>query len=476
MTSKYRVEYALKSHRRDQLIEWVKGLLISPFVLFSQPAGDFEDVDAVFDANTAEVRRRYAEIMRGIEAMIDEHRQLQDLQSLQAPKQAPRPSRLQMLVPTAGPFFTALPLEAAFMYQDARRHISSRRLVPPSFNDVRLTLNTAQLMALTATSAHGANGTKHDRDGTAVGGQHSADTLQLVTFDGDLTLYADGQNLEPDSPIIPRIMALLRRNIKVGIVTAAGYDAAEKYYERLHGLLDAVHASTELTTAQKHSLLVVGGEASFVFSYCATAPANALLAPVDPADWMPDAMKQWPTDDLNQLLDLAETTLRACVDRMQLPAQILRKARAVGMIPLARQNSQHPNDLIQIARESLEEIVLTVQKRLEVSPAGRAGRVPFCAFNGGRDVFVDIGDKSWGVLICQHALLFLGKPGMPGSPPPPELQDEVVARPGTTLHVGDQFLSAGANDFRARRAATTAWVANPLETEALLDELLELIG
>ncbi|KIH87557.1 IMP-specific 5'-nucleotidase 1 [Sporothrix brasiliensis 5110] len=471
MTSKYRVEYALKSHRRDQLIEWVKGLLISPFVLFSQPAGDFEDDDEVFASNTAEVRRRYAEIMRDIEAMIDEHRLLQDLQSLETPKQSPRPSRLQMLVPTAGPFFTALPLEAAFMYQDARRHISSRRLVPPSFNDVRLTLNTAQLMALTATSA---NGTRHGRNGAVVA--RSADSLQLVTFDGDLTLYADGQNLEPDSPIIPRIMALLRRNIKVGIVTAAGYDAAEKYYERLHGLLDAVHTSTELSDAQKHSLLVVGGEASFVFSYSATAPPNARLAPVDPADWMPDAMKQWPTDDLTQLLDLAETTLRACVDRMQLPAQILRKARAVGMIPLPRKNSQHPNDLIQIARESLEEIVLTVQKRLEVSPAGRAGRVPFCAFNGGRDVFVDIGDKSWGVLICQHALLFLGKPGMPGSLPPPELQPEAVARPGTTLHVGDQFLSAGANDFRARRAATTAWVANPLETEALLDELLELIG
>ncbi|CAK7224702.1 IMP 5'-nucleotidase [Sporothrix curviconia] len=469
MTSKYRVEYALKSHRRDQFIEWVKGLLISPFVLFSQPAGDFEDVDAVFAANTAEVRRRYAEIMRGIEAMIDEHRQLQTLHSLQStPHGTPRPSRLQMLVPTVGPFFTALPLEAAFMYQDARRHISSRRLVAPSFNDIRLTLNTAQLMALT--SSHGS---KHSRSGSPIEtGGGMTGSLQLVTFDGDLTLYADGQNLEPDSPIIPRILALLRRDIKIGIVTAAGYDAAEKYYERLHGLLNAVHESADLTEAQKHSLLVVGGEASFVFAYSATAPANALLTPVDPADWMPDAMKQWPTEDLTQLLDLAETTLRSCVERMQLPAHILRKARAVGMIPLARENAQYPNDLIQIARESLEEIVLTVQKRLEVSAAGRAGRVPFCAFNGGRDVFVDIGDKSWGVLICQHALLFLGKPATDGSPldvPP------AVAHPGTTLHVGDQFLSAGANDFRARRAATTAWVANPLETEALLDELLALL-
>ena len=50
------------------------------------------------------------------------------------------------------------------------------------------------------------------------------------------------------------------------------------------------------------------------------------------------------------------------------------------------------------------------------------------ALIGGSDVFVDIGDKSWGVLSCQR---YLG--GIEG---------------GKTLHVGDQFLSAGANDFK----------------------------
>ena len=60
-----------------------------------------------------------------------------------------------------------------------------------------------------------------------------------------------------------------------------------------------------------------------------------------------------------------------------------------------------------------------------------------------------------------------------------------------TLHIGDQFLSAGANDFKvsfctslslpyyeaytasyqARLASTTAWIANPAETVELLDEL-----
>jgi IMP and pyridine-specific 5'-nucleotidase len=43
------------------------------------------------------------------------------------------------------------------------------------------------------------------------------------------------------------------------------------------------------------------------------------------------------------------------------------------------------------------------------------------------------------------------------------------------LHVGDQFLSAGSNDFKARVVGTTAWIANPTETVELLDELKGMI-
>lgn len=57
---------------------------------------------------------------------------------------------------------------------------------------------------------------------------------------------------------------------------------------------------------------------------------------------------------------------------------------------------------------------------------------------GGNDVFVDIGNKYYGVRACQK---YLG--GIEGS---------------QTLHVGDQFLSAGANDFKARSAlALLCW-------------------
>lgn len=88
---------------------------------------------------------------------------------------------------------------------------------------------------------------------------------------------------------------------------------------------------------------------------------------------------------------------------------------------------------------------------------------------GGNDVFVDIGDKSWGVRVCQQ---YFGG-----------------IDPSKTLHIGDQFLSAGANDFKVRKktpfeslqtdafvsqarlASTTAWIASPAETVELLDEL-----
>jgi IMP and pyridine-specific 5'-nucleotidase len=72
---------------------------------------------------------------------------------------------LQLLVPSIGTFFTRLPLAAAFKYQDQKRFISSRRFVPPSFNDIRLVLNTAQVMGLIGTGP-----------------------LELATFDGDVTL------------------------------------------------------------------------------------------------------------------------------------------------------------------------------------------------------------------------------------------------------------------------------------------------
>lgn len=410
MTTRYRVEYALKTHRRDQLIEWIKGLLAVPFVLHSQPTAVFEENAQTVHQQASVAQRRYAEIMRDVEDIINDHIEHQKLGK-------PDRSKLKLLVPTVANFFTPLALHDAFIFQDQRRSISYRRFVPPSFNDVRLVLNTAQIMSLVRTGP-----------------------IELVTFDGDVTLYDDGMNLLPENPIIPKILQLMRRGSKIGIVTAAGYTEASRYYGRLFGLLHAIQES-DLPLESKQGFMIMGGESSFCFKFDENSPD--LLKFVPREEWVLKEMLLWSDADVAELLDIAEASLRDTVKNMRMNAEIVRKERAVGIIP---KNGD------RFCRETLEETVLIVQKVLDISEVGQ--RLPFCAFNGGNDVFVDIGDKSWGVLACQRIF-----GSIEGS---------------KTLHVGDQFLSAGANDFKARLACTTAWIANPTETCQLLDEIAEL--
>jgi IMP and pyridine-specific 5'-nucleotidase len=387
---------------------------------------------------------RYSQIMKDVEELILDHIAHQQSGTAHA-------SKLKLLVPSVGTFFTALPLQDAFNYQDAKRCISSRRFVPPSFNDIRLVLNTAQAMSIVRKSK-----------------------LELVTFDGDVTLYDDGESLTPDNPVIPRILDLLRNGTRIGIVTAAGYLEAHKYYERLYGLLDAVASSDDLREQARNRLVVMGGEANFLFTY--TPDVDCKLQSVPKADWQLPEMQSWTEENVTALLDVAERALKDCVHTMRLPVSVLRKERAVGI---------YPSKGIKLAREQLEEtvlvtqrilvsyprafliksIILTISNRNSPKPANASPSAhstvsissPFkptqtnLPQTGGNDIFVDIGDKSWGVMACQQ---YFG--GIEG---------------GKSLHVGDQFLSAGANDFKARLASTTAWIANPAETVYLLDEI-----
>lgn len=258
-------------------------------------------------------------------------------------------SKLKFLVPSVGVFFTSLLLEEAFIYQDSRRRISSRRFVPPSFNDIRLTLNSAQMMSLI-------------RNGP----------LQLVTFDGDVTLYDDGQSLTEDNPVIPRILKLLTQNLKVGIVTAAGYTDASRYYSRLFGLLEAIKTAVAGDEIRNPALIVLGGESNYLFTF--DLASSHLLKYIPRKDWMLEEMKQWTEPDVTALLDVAEVALRECISNMHLPAEILRKERAVGIVQ--KSGSRLP----KFTREQLEETVLVTQQVVEMSAAGR--KLPFCAFNG----------------------------------------------------------------------------------------------
>lgn len=214
-------------------------------------------------------------------------------------------SKLKLLVPTVGIFFTPLNLHDAFLYQDSRRYISHRRYVAPSFNDIRLTLNTAQVMSLV-------------RSGP----------MELVTFDGDVTLYDDGESLDPSSPVLPRLMNLLRKGTRVGIVTAAGYTLAKAYYERLHGLLDAVYAS-DLPSTLKENLIVLGGECNYLFRFSEGEPDRLKWVPRK--DWLLDEMRLWQEEDIVALLDIAEMALKDCVLSLRLEGQIVRKDRCVSI-------------------------------------------------------------------------------------------------------------------------------------------------
>lgn len=255
-------------------------------------------------------------------------------------------SKLKLLVPTVGSFFTRLYLKDAFKYQDQQRFISRRRFVAPSFNDVRLILNSAQILGLVHTRG-----------------------LELVTFDGDVTLYDDGTNMAPDNAVIPRIIHLLQQDIKVGIVTAAGYTEEAKYYERLQGLLDVMHNSPDLTDSQRSGLIVMGGESNYLFRYDASSPHKLVYVPRE--QWVIGEMATWKEEDITELLNIAESSLRACVANLSLPVSVLRKDRAVGV---------YPQNKGRLSREQLEETVLVVQNTVERSQVGT--RLPFCAFNG----------------------------------------------------------------------------------------------
>jgi len=89
-----------------------------------------------------------------------------------------------------------------------------------------------------------------------------------------------------------------------------------------------------------------------------------------------------------------------------------------------------------LTRECLEEAVLASQRTLSYHPVSE--KIPFCCFNGGSDVWVDVGDKSLGVSVLQTYFHNSST----------TTNDEEIWG-GNTLHVGDQFMSLGGNDFKA---------------------------
>lgn len=364
---------------------------------------------------------RFSEILGCIEELIEDHMSF-------TRRGCPELSRLSHLVPTIGAFFTKLPLREAFVIQNKKRSIAKRMFVPPSFNDVRFLLNSAQVISI-------------------------AGKVKTLTFDGDQTLYDDGKDFGHDSALVDILIKLLEKNVAVAVVTAAGYpNEPLKYEKRLTGLLHKFKDS-KLTPAQLSRFYVLGGECNYLFSYdseighLVSVPETAY----NPPEWSTAAY----ASAINEILDVAERHLRKRVKDLDLAGScmLLRKSRAVGVIPAAG---------AQLSREQLDELCLSVQKKVSsyqdikaLNPSEEPYiHIPFCAFNGGSDAWFDIGNKLIGVKILQDLL------GCGG--------DE-------TLHFGDQFLSTG-NDVATRGVCCTAWITSPRETEEVLAELLPLLG
>ena len=132
--------------------------------------------------------------------------------------------------------------------------------------------------------------------------------------------------------------------------------------------------------------------------------------------YIEDAPGNWKEENVKILLDVAEQSVKESVTNLRLRGRVIRKKRSVGLIPLYKDS---------IPREALDESVLTAQEKLDEHIEVK---LPFCAFNGGSDVWVDVGNKRVGVHILSAYL------GMP--------INEI-------LHIGDQFLNTG-NDFAGK--------------------------
>ena len=94
---------------------------------------------------------------------------------------------------------------------------------------------------------------------------HIRDSVRLVTFDGDQTLYEDGGNFPRDSPLVHDIIALINKGVRVALVTAAGYPGnPERYEMRLSGLFaEMTEQNVDEEVASR--FLVVGGECNYLF-------------------------------------------------------------------------------------------------------------------------------------------------------------------------------------------------------------------
>jgi IMP and pyridine-specific 5'-nucleotidase len=343
---------------------------------------------------------------------------------------------------------------------------TKRKHIQPSFNEIRHILNLAQILAFRKKDPNHEDtdnlASSMDRlvvtndpkncikDESSSIAAEQLNGPRMITFDGDQTLYSDGANFESNPRLAFYIYQLLRHGVAVAVVTAAGYEyEVEKYELRLSGLLHYFQ-QRGLSQEQCERFYLFGGECNYLLQL----GSNYRLHPVKqsgPGGWststkyLLDSPGNWSDDEIKRLLDGSQETFQQAMEELKLKGRIIRKHRSVGLVPLPG---------AEMTRESLDEAVLRVHEKLHHMNGVSGPGIPFCAFNGGTDAWVDCGSKRVGVQILQ---CYLG------------------IEPAETLHIGDQFLNTG-NDYAARAASPCVWITNPTETSYCLKTILRLAG
>lgn len=162
-------------------------------------------------------------------------------------------------------------------------------------------------------------------------------------------------------------------------------------------------------------------------------------------NYLDESPGNWAEEEIKNLLDVSEEAVTESLEDQNIRGKVIRKRRSIGLVPLPGQS---------IPREALDETVLRCQIRLSMMNNGTGPNMPFCAFNGGKDVWVDAGNKRVAVKILGS---YLG------------------VEEYRTLHIGDQFLNTG-NDYAARAVCPCIWITSPDETTYILKTILKLAG
>ncbi len=398
--------------RKDKLVEWIKEMMHHSFVL----------------GNSVE---SYITTMEYIEELVREHREWTD--SSRALRR--KTSRLKTLVPTVDVFHTELHLKDAFTKYNNKYAITSRKHVPPTFNEIRHVLNLSQLLAI-------------------------GDDLKFISFDGDQTLYSDGGNFEEKSGLSYQIIELIKAGVIICVITAANYfHDGPKYEVRLQGLLRRF-IKAGLSEEEINRFYIVGGECNWLLqAHKRENDEGKLVARIEGVEhevWQADEYdapkpSKWPQEEIDRVLDIAEASFNNSRQEMRLRARILRKPTSVGIIPGGAKMIQevpqgHGNE--KLKSEALDEVVLRAID--ELNNMEHSVSFPYCAFNGGRDAWVDIGSKGVAVEALQAYFAIEKK---------------------SCVHIGDQFLKTG-NDISARATCNTVWIESPKETFKILDHVL----